>query len=147
MGFWEKVLMWFKALGELLYDFTKTQTAALMREHGPRAKEIVIECAREAGLSGKEKFGKAVAMLLAEAPGMALSSAETIIQVAYSVFKDSDFYKDTDGDGIPDWRDVCKELGTPEGGCVTDDGCPDSDCDGIPDSEDPCPEDPDPDCQ
>ena len=43
--------------------------------------------------------------------------------------------KDTDGDGIPDKRDLCPDVkGLEQFG-----GCPDTDGDGIPDKEDECP--------
>lgn len=44
-------------------------------------------------------------------------------------------FKDTDGDGIADKKDLCPEVA----GLEEFDGCPDSDLDGIQDSEDACP--------
>jgi len=49
---------------------------------------------------------------------------------------------DRDCDGVKDDVDKCPDVGAPEGGCVTKDGCPDSDCDGVADDVDPCPDDP-----
>jgi OmpA-OmpF porin, OOP family len=43
---------------------------------------------------------------------------------------------DTDGDGIPDNNDLCKEVKGPAQFM----GCPDTDGDGIPDNKDNCPE-------
>ncbi len=44
--------------------------------------------------------------------------------------------KDTDGDGVPDWRDRCDEVPGPKpSGCP-----PDRDRDGFPDVEDKCPD-------
>jgi OOP family OmpA-OmpF porin len=49
--------------------------------------------------------------------------------------------KDSDGDGVPDSRDMCPD--TPPGVKVDADGCPlDSDKDGIPDYLDKCPDTP-----
>lgn len=48
---------------------------------------------------------------------------------------------DSDGDGVPDYRDQCP--GTPAGVTVDADGCPiDSDNDGVPDYRDQCPNTP-----
>lgn len=44
-------------------------------------------------------------------------------------------FEDRDCDSIPDAIDKCPDAGVPEGGCVTQDGCPDSDCDGLADSD------------
>ena len=44
-------------------------------------------------------------------------------------------FEDRDCDGVPDVMDQCPDAGVPEGGCVTQDGCPDSDCNGIADSD------------
>lgn len=48
---------------------------------------------------------------------------------------------DSDGDGVPDYRDQCP--GTPAGVSVNAEGCPvDSDNDGVPDYRDQCPDTP-----
>jgi len=44
-------------------------------------------------------------------------------------------WKDSDGDGIPDWDDECPNQPGP----AKFNGCPDSDGDGIPDNKDACP--------
>jgi len=51
---------------------------------------------------------------------------------------------DTDGDGIPDYRDACVELPEDLDGFEDDDGCadPDNDNDGIPDAFDLAPNKP-----
>ena len=48
------------------------------------------------------------------------------------------FAADTDGDGIPDFRDECPKLAEDMDGFLDDDGCPDpdNDADGIPDGFD-----------
>ena len=33
--------------------------------------------------------------------------------------------KDTDNDGVPDWKDICPALGKELSGCVDENGCPD----------------------
>jgi len=49
--------------------------------------------------------------------------------------------KDSDGDGVPDFKDQCPD--TPKGVSVDDKGCPlDSDGDGVPDFKDQCPRTP-----
>lgn len=47
-------------------------------------------------------------------------------------------FKDMDGDGIADKKDLCPEVA----GLAEFDGCPDTDLDGIQDSEDECPNEP-----
>ena len=44
-------------------------------------------------------------------------------------------WKDSDGDGVPDWEDECPNQAGP----AKFNGCPDSDGDGIPDNKDACP--------
>lgn len=49
--------------------------------------------------------------------------------------------KDSDGDGVPDRKDLCPD--TPPGVQVDEDGCPlDRDGDGVPDYQDDCPDEP-----
>jgi outer membrane protein OmpA-like peptidoglycan-associated protein len=52
-----------------------------------------------------------------------------------------DRFTDTDGDGIPDYRDDCPTQPEDMDGWQDDDGCPDpdNDHDGIPDDRDECP--------
>lgn len=60
-----------------------------------------------------------------------------LIGMSYSLFTDID----SDGDGIPDSRDMCPD--TPPGVTVDEFGCPvDSDGDGVPDYLDKCPDTP-----
>lgn len=50
--------------------------------------------------------------------------------------------KDSDGDGVPDYKDQCPD--TPSGVTVDSHGCPlDADNDGVPDYQDKCPNTPD----
>ncbi len=59
------------------------------------------------------------------------------IGFSFSFFSDND----SDGDGVPDSRDVCPN--TPRGIAVDEYGCPiDSDHDGVPDYKDKCPNTP-----
>lgn len=61
--------------------------------------------------------------------------AEFVRNIFYRTLKDSD------GDGVPDSRDLCPD--TPPGVEVDEDGCPvDSDGDGVPDYLDNCPDTP-----
>ncbi|MFO0746437.1 MAG: OmpA family protein [Myxococcota bacterium] len=50
--------------------------------------------------------------------------------------------KDTDGDGLPDDKDKCKDFAEDLDGYQDEDGCPDpdNDIDGIPDEADKCPD-------
>ena len=52
------------------------------------------------------------------------------------------FAADTDGDGIPDYRDACRMRSEDLDGYEDDDGCPDpdNDGDGIPDASDLAPD-------
>ena len=142
---WEKIKIWLADLGEFLFRFTQSVAARFIKQYGPRAKEIVREVALIPGLSGKERFAKAGAMLLLEVPGVAQWLIDTAVQVGYAMYQEDLLQKDTDGDGVPDWKDLCQNMGAPPGGCVTDTGCPDSDCDGVSDADDKCPTDPE--CQ
>ena len=138
---WDKIKMWLIDLGDFLFRFTKTTAAKFIKEYGP----VAMECVREAALAGgtgKEKFGIATACMMSKVPEATTYLVQTAVQVAYAMYKEEIEKIDTDGDGIPDYRDLCKDLGIPEGGCVTELGCPDSDCDGVVDSEDTCPDDP-----
>ena len=57
------------------------------------------------------------------------------------MFMPQKFTRDTDGDGVPDYKDECPD--TPKGVAVDDKGCPiDSDGDGVPDYKDECPNTP-----
>jgi hypothetical protein len=128
----DKFKVWFFGLGPFLYELVTSIVGGFVKKYGPRALEIVIQVATMPG-TGPEKFAKATELLMAEVPGMTVWAANTVIQNAYAVYMARQEKIDTDGDGVPDYRDMCKELGAPPGGCVTKDGCPDSDCDGVPD--------------
>jgi len=55
-----------------------------------------------------------------------------------SMFVDEKTIRDSDGDGVPDYKDECPD--TPKGVKVDDRGCPlDTDGDGVPDYKDQCP--------
>ncbi len=57
------------------------------------------------------------------------------------MFMPRKFTADTDGDGVPDYKDECPD--TPKGQPVDENGCPlDSDGDGVPDYKDECPNTP-----
>ena len=144
MDFWDKVKRWFVALGKLLFDFTHTTVARFIDEYQDDLLRIVAQAAMQPG-GGEQKKAWAVAQLMALAPGASMYIINTAVEVAYATYKESELSKDTDGDGVPDYLDLCKNIGAPPGGCVTEDGCPDSDCDGVADSDDACPDDPD--CQ
>jgi OOP family OmpA-OmpF porin len=61
--------------------------------------------------------------------------------ITYAPFLKSTSFKDSDGDGVEDDKDMCPN--TPKGVAVDEFGCPlDSDHDGIPDYLDKCPDTP-----
>ena len=61
--------------------------------------------------------------------------------ISYAPFLKSASFKDSDGDGVEDDKDMCPN--TPKGVAVDEFGCPvDSDNDGIPDYLDKCPDTP-----
>ena len=134
MNFWNKVKRWFAALGRLMFDFTKTTAARFIEEYQDDLLRIVSEAAMMPG-SGEEKKAWAMAQVMALVPGASVYIINTAIEVAYATWKESELAKDTDGDGVPDYLDVMKYIGAPEGGSVTDDGRPDSDNDGIADED------------
>jgi len=135
------IVKWLSNIGETLFRFTKTTAAGIIKEYGDDILKIIMECAT-APVSGQEKMAMAISKLALLVPGVAEYVARAAIEVVYSTWKEYQEGIDTDSDGVPDYRDLCKELGAPEGGCVTPDGCPDADCDGVADSEDKCPNDP-----
>lgn len=120
---WDKIRKWLYDLGEFLFLFTRTTAAQFIKEYGP----IALKCVQQAALSGgsgRDRFEKACALLLMEAPGAATYLVQTAIQVAYALHKDTLEKIDTDGDGVPDYRDLCPESGLEVTGCVDKDGCP-----------------------
>ncbi len=74
-------------------------------------------------------------------PHEAYPDWETTLMVAYAW---PVFAADTDGDGIPDFRDECPTDAEDVDGFEDDDGCPDpdNDGDGIVDERDMCPDEP-----
>lgn len=121
---WEMIKKWLADLGEFLFKFTKTAAAQFIKQYGPIAKDIVMRVAAAPGLNGKERFELACSMFLVEVPGAATYLVNTCIQVAYAMYKEEMEKIDTDGDKIPDYRDLCKEAGLEVTGCVDENGCP-----------------------
>ena len=127
---WEKFKAWLFDFGEDVFNFLKTPTALTIRKYRPVGKRIVLQAVSYPG-TGEEKFKYACGLFLKEVPGLALFIVETIIQSAYETEvmpiekpdKIIDMNLDTDGDGIPDWKDLCREIG--DQGCgVDENGCP-----------------------
>lgn len=133
------LMKWILNIGEFLFAYTQSTAGRFVKQYGPRAKEIAIQVAMMPGLSGTQRFAMAGELLLLEVPGVVRWLIDSAIQAGYAMYQEDLLKRDTDGDGIPDYKDLCKELGAPEGGCVTADGCPDTDCDGVADSKDKCP--------
>lgn len=123
---------WFLGLGPFLYELVTSTAGKAGKKYGPRALEIVMQVASMPG-TGPEKLAKASELLILEAPGLAWYVANTVCQDAYAIWMSRQEKKDSDGDGVPDYRDVCKHLGKELSGCVDENGCPDMDCDGVPD--------------
>lgn len=134
---------WFIDIGDFLHAFTNTPYGRFMKKYGPDALIIVAEVALGGG-TGKEKRHKAIARFIAKIPEIIVDEdyASGTVKSAYEIWIAKQEAMDTDGDGVPDYRDLCKHFGKPDGGCVTPDGCPDSDCDGADDGVDKCPLDP-----
>ena len=140
----DKAKAFLASLGEFFFDFSKTLAAKFYREYGPRALEIVMFVAQVYGsnLTGSQKADKARELLRSELPSVAQWLINGCIEMAYSHYMSRQAQADDDGDGVPNWKDLCPNMGAPPGGCVTDTGCPDSDCDGVSDADDKCPADP-----
>jgi len=128
MTTWETVIAWLADVGERLFKFSRTIAAKAYKDFGDDALMIVmnVALAYATGKTGSEKKQLAVDMLRASAPPMATAATwlvETVVQMAYGEYMSIQAMKDTDGDGILDWKDVCPLLG--DAGCgVTPDGCP-----------------------
>ena len=140
----DKIIAWLINIGERMFKFTGTIAAKAYSEYGDLAVEIVTSIAiiYASSISGTEKKALAMQELRKRAPKLLTAAewlVETVVQMAYADYMSGLLQKDTDGDGIPDWKDICPEVGAPEGGCVTDTGCPDSDCDNVADNVDKCP--------
>jgi len=120
---WESIKAWLIDLGDFLFRFTKTTAAGIIKKYGKEIQEIVVDCAMMSGTS-EEKMAAAISRLSLIVPGIVEYVARAAIEVIYSTWKEEQEKIDTDGDGVPDYRDVCAEIGAPEGGSVTKDGCP-----------------------
>jgi len=121
---WDKIKIWLADLGDFLFRFTQSTGAKFIKEYGPMALTIVMQVAAMP-LSNQDKFKKAGELLKAEVPGVAQWMIDTAIQVAYAMYQEEQLKKDTDTDGVPDYKDLCKDVGAPPGGCGVDaNGCP-----------------------
>lgn len=131
----DKIKAFLASLGEFFFDFSKTLAAKFYREYGPRALEIVMFVAQVYGsnLTGSQKADKARELLRAELPSVAQWLINGCIEMAYSHYMSKQAQADDDGDGVPNWKDLCPALGKQLSGCVDENGCPDMDCDGKPD--------------
>lgn len=138
------VKRWFLKVGKALLALSISVAGKVVREYNDEILEIIKNVEKMPGsMTWYEKISMAATMLQELKPEMEFYAAMTAVQVVFNNWKDRLESIDTDGDGVPDYRDICKDLGVPDGGCVTDTGCPDSDCDTVPDSEDAAPNNPD----
>ena len=131
----DKFMAFLANLGELLFDFSRTMLAKFYKEYGPRAMEIVMFVAQvyASSLTGTQKSEKARDLLRAEVPNVAQFLINGCIEMAYGHWMSKQLMADDDGDGVPNWKDLCPALGKELSGCVDENGCPDMDCDGKPD--------------
>lgn len=137
MNWLNSVAKWFVGIGDFLHAFTNTPMGRFMKKYGPVAIQIVAEVALFGG-TGKEKRQRAISLLIAKIPDMVVDEdyASGTIKSAYEIWKSRQETIDTDEDGVPDYRDLCKNLGKQLSGCVDENGCPDMDCNGLPDKDD-----------
>jgi len=118
----EAIIKWILGIGEWLFQFTKTTAGKIVTEYGDDIEKIIMEAATTGG-TGEEKMAYAIAKLTAIAPQIAIFTARAAIEVIYSTWKEKQEKIDTDGDGVPDYRDLCKLVG--DQGCgVDENGCP-----------------------
>jgi hypothetical protein len=118
----DKIIAWFLEIGRLLFHFTKTTAGKIITEYEDDVLKIVINAAKQPG-SGQEKMSWAIVQLTALIPEIAVYTARAVLEVVYATWKEEQEKIDTDGDGVPDYRDLCKDIG--DQGCGVDkDGCP-----------------------
>lgn len=139
-----KVKAWFFKVGKAILALSISVAGKVVREYDDDILRIIIEVEKmEQSMTWYEKLALATEKLQEIRPEMEFYAAQTAVQIVFNNWKDKLESIDTDGDGVPDYRDLCKDLGIPPGGCVTEDGCPDNDCDGVANSEDAEPDNPD----
>ncbi len=85
---WKKIKRWLVDLGTFLFKFTDTTAAGIINKYGKEIEDIVIECAAMSG-SGQEKMNAALSKLTLLVPGIMEYVARAVIEVIYSVWKES----------------------------------------------------------
>jgi hypothetical protein len=138
---WDKIKAFLLGLGENLYKFFKSEVAYIVKKHGEEILSAVLEAAAMKGLSGQEKMALVAFKLATIVPNITERVARGAIEVIYNTWMDEqeDKLLDSDGDGVPDYKDLCKDLGLEVTGCVDENGCP-VECPPAPEPATPSPD-------
>ena len=121
------IVKWFVGIGEFFYRLSQNKDIReAMNTYGPIAEKIVEKVAVDAAYAALDSTGRrdaATVMLREYAPKLAKWMLHMIVESAYGLYISAQESIDTDGDGVPDYRDLCREIG--DQGCGVDaDGCP-----------------------
>ena len=104
---WAKLMMILKGIGKFTMMMLQTEGTRIRNEIGPMVLEIVKEVEAQCpsgSCSGEEKFQKALGVLLAKLPEIAIRHIRGAVEDAVEIIN-----SDIDGDGIPDIFDACPD--------------------------------------